>query len=469
MIYSSDPLGNMDKVLCLDLTMKARYDFQKARTHVPTKWYSRYDAAKLGMHEDVKEAFDNIGAGSLLSMDLPSYPALTSEFLMSIQTIVDKPSNSECYIRFRLGNEKRTMSLKNMNEIFGIPNPTDDYKPSWIVVERTWCLLTGQKMLPTTSLRSRDIASPLFRIILCILGNTIWARRENSRPTEREIGCIHGMLFAPKVNMNLGFEFLKHVLSCKKDGEVWFGGMITKIAMSFDIDLSRYNLVDASYINRDYLLRTKVLEFHKGMFLSSFIGVNSALEHAMPLKPRNLDLMFTPNWYEVWACEPLPLKGPDFDLTRDKSLRRREPRVYPNDAPNDWQEGGEVEEMVIEQEGEDYGFGPGIASGSGAPTDHYLDLSAKVAILKANIDEVRASIDGIGEDVSEMWGSIDEVKASLEAKDRKDGERWQQIQDFMEWMREQKDWHQIQNFMEWMREQKGPSRPGPSGTTPHHA
>jgi hypothetical protein len=363
------------------------------------------------------------------------------------------------------------MSLKNMNEIFGIPNPTDDYKPSWIVVERTWCLLTGQKMFPKTTLRAGDIASPLFRIILRILGNTIWARRENSRPTELEIGCIHGMLFVPKVNMNLGFEFLKHVLSCKKkDGEVWFGGMITKIDMSFNINLSRYNSLEASYINHDYLLRTEVLELRHGMFFSRFIGVKSALEHVIPLTPRNLDLMFTPNWYEVWACEPLPLKGPDFDLARDKSLRRREPRAYPNDAPNDGQEGDEVEEMVVEQQGEDYyvGFGPTIASGSGAPTDSYLDSCAKMTILKANIDGVRVSIDGMGEEIVEMGASIEGVKASLEAKDRKDGERWQQIQNFMEWMREQKDWQQIQNFMEWIQEQKDLSRPGSSGTTPHH-
>ena len=410
-----------------------------------TRWYSRREAARLGIHKDVKEAFDYIGAGSLLTLDLPSYPALTSEFLMSLQTIVDKASDSDCYIRFRLGNEKRTMSLKDLNEVFGIPNPTDDYKPSWITVERTWCLLTGQKMLSAGTLRSSDIASPLFRIILCILSNTIWARRGGSRPTEREIGCVHQMLFSPKVNMNLGLEFIKHVLSCRKEGEIWFGGMITKLAINLKVDLSLYNALDGSYINRDYLLRTKILEFRKGVFQSKFIGVKSSLEHVMPLTPQNVDLMFTPNWYEVWACEPLPLKGPDFDLSRDKSLRRREPRTYPSAALKDGQESDEVEEMVV-----DY-------CGSGAPTDPYLDLSAKVAIVKANIDEMRGSIDGMGEDIVEMGASIDNVRASLEAKDRKDEARWQQIQAFMEWMREQKDWHQIQNFMDWMKEQKEPS------------
>ena len=122
---------------CLDLGMRARYNFQKDRTHVPTRWYSKHEAEELGMHEDIKEAFDNIGAGDLLSMDLPSYPALTSEFLMSMQTNIDRPSNGNGYIRFRLGNTKRTMSLMTMNEIFGIANPKDDYRPSWTVVERT--------------------------------------------------------------------------------------------------------------------------------------------------------------------------------------------------------------------------------------------------------------------------------------------------------------------------------------------
>ena len=204
----------MDIVHCLDHDMRARYNFQKDRTHISTMWYSQYAAEELGMHEDIKEVFDNIGAGSLLSMNLPSYPALTSEFLMSMQTSIDKPSNGNGYLRFRLGNVKRTMSLTTLNEIFGIVNPMEDYMPSWMGVERTWCLLTGQKMLPETTLRAGDIASPLIRVILCILGNSIWARRENSRPSEMEIGCIQGMLFKPRFYMNLGFEFLEHLRTC---------------------------------------------------------------------------------------------------------------------------------------------------------------------------------------------------------------------------------------------------------------
>ena len=45
----------MDKVHCLDLGMRARYNFQKDRTHVPTRWYSQHEAKELGMHEDFME------------------------------------------------------------------------------------------------------------------------------------------------------------------------------------------------------------------------------------------------------------------------------------------------------------------------------------------------------------------------------------------------------------------------------
>ena len=247
-------LCTMDIVQCSNHDMRARYNFHKDRTHMSTLWYSPYAAEELGMHQDIQEAFDNIGAGSLLSMNFPSYPALTSEFLASMQTSIDRPSNGNGYVRFRLGNIKRTMSLGTLNGIFGFPNPTEDYKTSWLGVERTWCLLTGQKKLPETTLRAGDIASPLFRVILRILGNTIWARRENSRPSEKEIGCIQGMLFVPRFYMNLGFEFLEHLRAYKRlNGEIWFGGMITKIAMCFNVDLTLYTSLETDFINRAYL------------------------------------------------------------------------------------------------------------------------------------------------------------------------------------------------------------------------
>ena len=175
------------------------------------------------MHTDITEAFGYIGASSLLSMNYPTYPALTSEFLSSFDSNIDGP-NSEGRVKFRIGNQRKRLTLARWNEIFGFFNPTQNYDQAEFKLRETWCLLTGMNYLPTQALPMKRIASPLFRVILRILGNTVWARRENSRPTKRELACVHGMLFVPSITMNMGWEFLKHLDAYKlKEGEIWFG------------------------------------------------------------------------------------------------------------------------------------------------------------------------------------------------------------------------------------------------------
>ncbi len=71
----------MDNVRCKNAGMQLHYNSQMARVHKPTRWYCPTTAEALGMHLDIQEAFENIGALSLLCMNYPSYPALTSEFL----------------------------------------------------------------------------------------------------------------------------------------------------------------------------------------------------------------------------------------------------------------------------------------------------------------------------------------------------------------------------------------------------
>ncbi len=252
-------LGTMDAVKLPTKEMRKNYRFQMTRVHVSTKWYSPYTAQELGMHDDIQEAFDNIGAGSLLSMNYNTYPALTSEFLASFATNIHKP-NEEGYIRFHLGNESHTMPLARWNEVFGFPNPRASYRTKDLGVEQTWGLLTGQR-LPDGALKIRDIASPLFKLILRILGNSIWARRENSRPNQKEVGVITGMLFEPNFYANLGLEFLHHMLAYSaKNCELWFGGMITKLAMHYNVDLTRYTSLAADFIDRPYLCQVGIIE-----------------------------------------------------------------------------------------------------------------------------------------------------------------------------------------------------------------
>ena len=110
-----------------------------------------------------------------------------------------------------------------------------------------------------------------------------------------------------------------------KDGELWMGGMITKIAMHFNVDLTVYSSLAADFIDRTYLLQAGVIEMAKGKLSSRF--VTHAYEtrvNIVPLSPQKMDLMHIPNWYAVWACDPSFCGAAiRFDATH---LRRREQR-----------------------------------------------------------------------------------------------------------------------------------------------
>jgi ATHILA ORF-1 family len=318
-------IGTMDPVVFKKHDQQLQYNTHYARDHVSTMWYDQETAEACGMHEDILEAFGYIGAASLLSMDHASYPALTSEFLSAFECKIDKPSNTSGKVKFRLGNRTRKLTLAQWNEIFGFHNPTRNYITAQFKLKETWCLLTGMNHLPTQGLPGREIASPLFRVILRILGNTIWARKENSRPTKKEIACVHGMLFVPSVPMNMGFELLKHMEVYEgKDGEVWFGGMVTRLAEHFRVDLSLYEHLGPNSINRYYLVHSKALVDIKDVLHSR---VTSG--HTVRLDASLMDLLHVPNWYEVWTGRARDQDAPPgWNPETNENLRRRERRAY---------------------------------------------------------------------------------------------------------------------------------------------
>ena len=435
------------------------FDAQNRRDHVATMWYHRPTAIAFGMHDDIQEAFEYIGASSLLTMDYPAYTALTSEFLSHFSMNIQGPGDEEGKVRFRLGNQRHSLRLRVWNRIFGFSNPTQAYSQADFRVFETWCLLTGENNLPTGALQLKKIASPLFRVILRILGNTIWARKENSRPTKWEIACVHGMLFRPAIEMNMGWELLKHIKAYKsREGEIWFGGMITKLAEHFDVNLDLYEYLGDSYINRNYLLHAEVLAL-SNQVVSSRIEVNG-ITRTVPLSAEKMDLLHVPNWYETWTEIPRDEDSPpDWNPYTNTRLRRRGRRVYGEEEEEEDDEGQEVNEEqdvdgqddVVMQEPQGFEWpeparaeeasawpaptwqGPnwqdprwqatGGASGSGGGGNpdyppYYHDLCSKFEGWNANFEELRKS----NEDVRK---SLEEVKTSFEKNIEDNEKRWE--------------------------------------------
>ena len=288
-----------DDVEHLNAKSKKKFEDQKKRTHRAPRWYSEQEGRALFMHDDITQAFANIGATSLLTMRYPAYDALTAEFLVSLRA-KDVTIAEGGVFTFRLGNEDRQLNLEEWNEIFGFTRRSVSYRITEFPLDTFWGRLTGERSLPSGALPATRIASPMFRIILRILGNTLWARKENSRPTHRELSCLFNMLYQCNPKLDLGYELLVHLDNYKfYGGDLCVGGMITHLAVHFGVDLDDYTPRTPLFIDRTHLVSVGVLERVGTDIHSKFKGRFTALSAL------RMDLMYQPNWFSAWSGEGL--------------------------------------------------------------------------------------------------------------------------------------------------------------------
>ncbi len=476
--HQPSPVPVFDQVRFVDEKQSADYTIQLGRSHHATRWYCEETGRALNMHNDIVEAFGYLGATSLITMRHNSYEALTSEFLSSLETNVENPRLGGT-IKFRLGNVSRVVTLAEWNAIFGFWNFRREFRAQQdYPVRGFWARITGQANVPGgANIFEKDIASPLFRVIHRILGNTLWAKKENSRVTYRELAALYHVLYDLKENrMNWGFELLLHLKNYKgKLGDVWIGGMITQVAVHFGIDLSAYSFKASKLIDRAHLLTYKVIELKDGVLLSKW------KDRRTILSAPKMDLLWVPNWYDTWAQEVFPRDVDRQDNRNNHARRSRPRREYEEEVPGpregeddeayarrlerevniemgDEEEDEEEEHVNMDATGTSYGeqatFGGeqtfvGGASGSqpyyggdnpgsydhlcnemrGMRTDfgdfresfrreYREDLRVHREEMSTAIGTVASSISGLREDIERRWASEDERRV---AEDRRWG------------------------------------------------
>ena len=321
----------LDQVRFGSEAQATNYGKQIARNHLGTRWYCEKTANELFMHEDIVEAFGYMGASSLLNMRYHTYGALTSEFLSSFETTVVNQRDGGT-ISFRLGNEDRRLTILEWCRIFGFWNCEMEFNAqSGYPVKGFWARITGQAEVPSgANIFEREIASPLFRVIHRVLGNTLWAKKENSRVTYKELAALYHALydFEQDAQMNFGFELLVHLRNYKdKTTDTCFGGMITHLAVSLGVQLDNYSYVVHTLIDKPHLLFSKVVEYRNGVFGSIWNGRRTLLSAP------SMDLLWVPNWYETWAHEPFPRSVDRQDEKDEENLRERPRRVFEEEMP----------------------------------------------------------------------------------------------------------------------------------------
>ena len=290
--------------------------------------------------------------------------------------------------------------------------------------------MTGEARCPQSALPGRAVANPLFRIILRILGATIWAKKELSRLTRRELACLRCMLFQVPVTMNLGYEWLQHVLDYRgRNEELWVGGMITRIARALEVDLSLYTACPPQLMDTAYFLSSSVLKKRGNVYAATY------RDSELILTEERVELLYLPNWYETWSPVPYPLAArPDGDPT----LRRR-PSRFPRDeavhAPQPTDEPIYHPEHIVT---EDHGIGndaymhqaPFGTEGQGVGNDPYSEETPTCRVHYPG--DASSSSEVPSPWVEDLIQRMDEHRwRTNESRWETSDERWQSTAEFM--------------------------------------
>ena len=154
------------------------------------------------------------------------------------------------------------MTLAEFNGVFGFDHHPESCIISDRTLERFWFRITGDSEIENSIYPGSSIVNPTFRVAARVFGNTIYARKEWSKPLKLEVMCL--FLLVHRGALSLGREFLEHVHRYKNmKGEIWFGGMITPLAIYFGLDLSSYTPLEPQMIDITYLRGGGVVLFGK--------------------------------------------------------------------------------------------------------------------------------------------------------------------------------------------------------------
>ena len=112
-----------DPVIIANGVRRAAYDRLLQRP-IKGRWYHEPTMRAFGMHDAIAEAFAIIGASRLLEPIDWFYPALTAEFMATLEL----RGGRHPQIHFQLGNEEYRLTLAQLSAHFGFP-PSDERLP----------------------------------------------------------------------------------------------------------------------------------------------------------------------------------------------------------------------------------------------------------------------------------------------------------------------------------------------------
>lgn len=233
------PVDAFPDVIFADEEQRERFINLMGRNVVPSRWIDHSALQRLGISEPMRILFDNLGMSALFTMYTNTHFSLTLEFLSSLRE--ERGHNNRPLLKFRLFNRPRSLSVRQLAEIFGLRSGGDVRIPqnndSTILYQR----FTGRTEINTSHLYLKYVHHPCVRLCLKFFSSCLFGRPDGNvtRTNELNILVKYFMAGNTDVNIHVPAYLWKHLLGISNKNsrqDIVIGGLITRIAMYFNFE-----------------------------------------------------------------------------------------------------------------------------------------------------------------------------------------------------------------------------------------
>ncbi|KAL6529099.1 hypothetical protein OROHE_014843 [Orobanche hederae] len=210
---------------------------------LPTRWPDDECMTIMGIKDDVMKFLKRVRWDWTMTQKWPTYTCLTLEFLSTLTVRRDLITREPTEIVFHLNNQDELLSVKALENIYHMRH-NEDYTINRFACETYWRAMVeypGFESWPYVpkSAKGSNIRNPVLRYLHKIIASTIYGRKEMGPITLRELSILAHMLdeTIPATGALLAEHF--EDVATKPRGEIWIGGLITPIALHYQISLDQ--------------------------------------------------------------------------------------------------------------------------------------------------------------------------------------------------------------------------------------
>lgn len=129
---------------------------------------------KTGLLQEVDSILKRMGIKVLATMDEPTYPVLTKQFLASLSFASPKMTRDgrRAIILFRIGNQSYPLTMDNLCNAYGFEKKKFSKSPPFEDADAFWRLIGDDKDYKGSSAKITLVRHPILRYISKLLANT---------------------------------------------------------------------------------------------------------------------------------------------------------------------------------------------------------------------------------------------------------------------------------------------------------